>query len=421
MDLYQRTDHNSERVRTQAPLLQPSSLFQSFFQAGFECSTHRLRSGRRLDLLAASQHDRVTEVDYQCLHAFGIRTVRDGLRWHLIERSPGQYDWSSFLPMLRAARRTGTEVIWDLCHYGYPNDLDIFTPLFEQRFARYARAVARLVREEMASIPCYCPVNEISFWAWAGGTVNYMNPCAHGRGDELKRQLVHATIAATEAIWDVDPRARIVQADPVIHIVADPAWPEDHAAAEGYRLAQYQAWDMLAGRLHPELGGSMRYLDILGVNYYWNNQWMHNGPRLDIGHPQYRSFRRMLGEVYARYHRPLFVAETGVEADRRPAWLAYIGAEARAAMRAGVPLAGLCWYPIVSHPGWDDERYCPNGLFGSLDAAGQRPVYEPLARELRRQQTLFSDLLGALEGEERAPMLEKAYHADEHSALHRES
>ena len=61
---------------------------------------------------------------------------------------------------------------------------------------------------------------------------------------------------------------------------------------------------------------------------------------------QYRSFRHILGTVYTRYRRPLFVAETGVEADRRPAWLAYIGAEARAAMRAGGPLAGLCWYPL---------------------------------------------------------------------------
>jgi hypothetical protein len=65
--------------------------------------------------------------------------------------------------------------------------------------------------------------------------------------------------------------------------------------------------------------------------------------------------------VYTRYRRPLFVAETGVEADRRPAWLAYVGAEARAAMRAGVPLAGLCWYPIVSHPGWTMVDTAPTG------------------------------------------------------------
>jgi polysaccharide biosynthesis protein PelF len=233
-----------------------AGLFKGFFQPGFECSAHRLWSGQRLDLIAASYHDRVTEADYRRLQSCGIWPVHGGLRWHLIEPSPRQYDWSSCLLMLRAASRTGTEVIWDLCHYGYPDDVDIFTPTFVQRFARYARAVARLVRDEAASMPFYCPINEISFWAWAGGTVGYMHPCAHGRDDELKRQLVRATIAATEAIWDVAPRARIVQ--------ADPAQPEDQAAAEGHRLAHYQAWDMLAGRLHPELGGSMRYLDRIG-------------------------------------------------------------------------------------------------------------------------------------------------------------
>ena len=40
----------------------------------------------------------------------------------------------------------------------------------------------------------------------------------------------------------------------------------------------YQSWDMLAGRLMPELGGSRRHLDIIGVNYYWTNQWEHGRP-----------------------------------------------------------------------------------------------------------------------------------------------
>ena len=36
-----------------------------------------------------------------------------------------------------------------------------------------------------------------------------MFPYARGRDGELKRQLVRAAIAAAEAIWDVDRRARI--------------------------------------------------------------------------------------------------------------------------------------------------------------------------------------------------------------------
>ena len=33
-------------------------LFDSFFGAGFECSSHRRRDGHQLDLIAATGHDR---------------------------------------------------------------------------------------------------------------------------------------------------------------------------------------------------------------------------------------------------------------------------------------------------------------------------------------------------------------------------
>src|SRR5829696_1768589 len=141
-----------------------SQLFQSWFIGGFECSTHRRRDGRRLDLLASTRHDVNAAADYRLLAEHGIRTVRDGLRWHLIEATPGYFDWSSFLPMVRAARDTHTQVIWDLAHWGWPDDLDVWTPAFIDRFARFAEAAASVVRDETDSLPFYVPVNEISFW-----------------------------------------------------------------------------------------------------------------------------------------------------------------------------------------------------------------------------------------------------------------
>jgi hypothetical protein len=66
----------------------------------------------------------------------------------------------------------------------------------------------------------------------------------------------------------------------------------------------------------------------------------------------------------------------------RASWLRIIAAEAAAAQRAGVPVEGICLYPVTDYPGWDDDRHCPTGLLGYVDEGGRRPVYAPLAAEL---------------------------------------
>ncbi len=364
-------------------------MFKSFFLGGFECSTHRLRWGKRLDMIAATQHDTFVAQDYARLQAEGIYTVREGIRWHLIETSPGRYDWSSVLPMVRTARDMGMQVVWDLCHYGWPDDVNIFLPVFVSRFARFARAFARLLADETDEVPFVVPVNEISFFSWASGDAGYLNPFERVRSFEMKVQLVRAAIEAIEATWDVLPNARIVHVDPVINVVTDPSRPEERGAAEGHHEAQFQAWDMLAGRLWPLLGGDEKYLDIIGVNYYSNNQWVHGSPPMHRMDPLYRKFRHILNGVYNRYRRPLFVSETGIEGDERPDWLRYISEEVRAAVEMGVPVEGICLYPIVNHPGWDDERHCHNGLWDYPNARGEREIYQPLADELRQQRVLF--------------------------------
>lgn len=368
------------------------NLFQSFFLGGFECSAHRRDDGRRLDLIAATGHAHAFVDDYRSMLHHGIGTVRDGIRWHLVEPSPGHWDWSSFLPMLHATRDMGLQVVWDLCHYGFPDGIDIWRPEFVDRFARFARAVATLVRDETDAVPFYCPVNEIAYWSWAGGDQGMINPCAVGRGFELKHQLVRAAIAAMHAVRDVDPRARFVHVDPVIHVEARPDRPEDRAEAEAYTHAQYQSWEMIRGELWPGLGGHPDLLDIVAVNFYSDNQWFLGGETIERGHPLYRPFRRILADVWERFRRPLFVAETGAEGDMRAPWLEYVCGEVMAAIGAGVPVGGICLYPILDYPGWTNERHCPVGLLGYLED-GRRRVHRPLADALSRQQALFAHRL----------------------------
>lgn len=357
-----------------------SELFTSFFIGGFECSTHRRPDGRRLDLLAATGHDHAAMEDYRALQRIGMSTFRDGLRWHLIERVCGHYDWASARTAVQAARRAGVQVIWDLMHYGWPDDLDIFAADFPDRFGRFAAAAARFIREEGGSGHAYCPINEMSYFAWAGGDRALMNPCCEGQGGRLKRQLVRASIAAIEAIRAVDGRARIVHAEPLVHVAA--AVPEEAGRAAEISAYQYQAMDMLAGRLAPELGGRPDYLDILGVNYYPDNQWLTNGRTIPFGQHDYRPLRELLRECHARYDRPIFISETGAEGSARAAWLYYVVREVAAARGGGVPVGGICLYPVLDYPGWLNDRACATGLLGVLDGEGCRTVYEPLHEEL---------------------------------------
>ena len=369
------------------PTAPAPTLFRSFVQGGFECSTQRLRSGRRVDVIASTGHDHHAEADYRQLDRLGIRTVRDGLRWHLIEPTPGQYDFSSFTAMLRASVKTGTQAIWDLLHYGWPDDIDIWSPAFVDRFARFARAAAIVMREETDQVPFWCPVNEISFFSWAGGDVQYLNPFGTGRGYELKVQLARASIAAMEVLREVDPRARFVHCEPMIAIHHDPATGRPYAEAEGWHQAQFQAYELLMGKMWPQIGGAPDFLDIIGVNYYTNNQWIHGGPPIDVEHPRYRPLSDLLFETYARYRRPMLIAETGVEGDRRADWFRYVAGEVAHARMRGVEIEGICLYPVANHLGWDDDRLCPNGLLGHLVEGRERTLHAPLAAAILDVQT----------------------------------
>lgn len=371
-----------------------SNVFASFFLGGFECSTHRLKSGRRLDLISSTQHDRFAGKDYRLLQEYGIRTVREGFRWHLIEATPGDFNLTSAEPLLSAGAESGIEVIWDLWHYGWPDHLDIFSAAFVTHFAVFARRIAQRLSESWDA-PLVCPVNEISFFSFAGGEAGFFNPFARRRGDEIKRQLVRASIEAIKSMREVNPRIRFCHIDPMINVL--PERPELEAEARTYHLSQFEACDMILGRNSPELGGQEDFVDLIGLNYYIHNQWTHGGGMIVPSDPRYRHIRDLLGENFSRYKRPLFIAETGIEDETRPAWLRYISNEAYAAIASGIPLEGICLYPILNHPGWDDDRHCHNGLFDYPDEEGNRAVYQPLAQELRRQQKMILTLRSAPE------------------------
>ena len=374
----------------------PPHLFDSFWMGGFEAACHINAAGVRLDMIGATQHDREVESDYQLLRSIGIRTVRDAVRWPLIEGEHG-FDFKSLAPMLAAAERHDMQVIWTLCHYGWPDDVDVFSAAFPERFVRFCTAVAGYVKAHSSRLPFYIPINEISFLSWAAGEVGWFSPFGHGRGVELKRRLIEAAIAGCDAIWAVDRRARIVHVDPVIHVTAPPTRPDLTAAAAAQRESQFEAWDMLTGIRDRELGGHPRYLDVMGLNFYHTNQWELPDARLRWDESprdgRWVPFHRLIAEVYDRYRTPLIIGETSHFGVGRAPWLREIIAEVWAACSAGVLLEGVCIFPIIDRMDWTDESHWHNsGLWDLIRRPHgrlERVLNREYAEELQRSQALL--------------------------------
>jgi beta-glucosidase/6-phospho-beta-glucosidase/beta-galactosidase len=368
---------------------------------GFEGACHINRSGRRLDLIAATQHDLQAAADYRLVRAVGMATVRDGVRWPSVEHG-GSYDFSSFIPMLQAALAEEVQVIWTLCHYGWPDDLDVFSAAWVDRFARYCGAIARIVADHTDQVPLYSPINEISFLCWAAGDVGgFIHPHARERGNELKRQLVRGAAAGIEAIWNVDRRARIVHVDPVIKVFPRRDRPDLVAEALQYDQSQFEAWDMLSGRTEPQLGGRPEYLDVMGLNFYHSNQWEHGGDRLrwedEPRDDRWVPLHQLLAGLYQRYQRPICLGETSHFGSGRARWVREIGNEIAAALRAGVPVEGVCLYPVIDRPDWEDANHWHNsGLFDLLhqpDGTLRRVLNEEYAGALCEAQATVTDAL----------------------------
>lgn len=362
--------------------------FDSFFQAGFECSSHRRRDGVRLDLIRATGHDKHVLRDYRLCRELGFRTLRDGLRWHLIGRSPGKYDWSSWLEMLEAAEQVGVQIIWDLFHYGSPDWIDQAAADFPERFTDFAIAALEVQQSVSDRPPLVCPLNEINFLSWAVDD-GYFPQVGPDRRGWFKGQLVRAAITAARAIKQRWPKSTIIWAEPLIHVAPHDRRRQTVRAAEANLLGMYEAYDWITGLARPELGGDPSLVDVVGWNFYPHNQWYFEGPTIPMGHHEYRPLGDMLVEMADRYEKPIFLSETGAEGTGKPSWLHYVCNEVRDAMTRGADIKGICWYPITAYPGWDNSRHAETGLLSTVVADGTRHVDERLLEEFQAQRALF--------------------------------
>jgi beta-glucosidase/6-phospho-beta-glucosidase/beta-galactosidase len=387
------------------------------------------RSGRILDEYVLTQHDRLWREDLRMIADLGVRYLRYGIPWYLVNPAPGRWDWGwtdEVLPYL--VEDLGINPILDLVHYGAPLWLEgtFLAPDYPARVAEYADAVAdrygHLVR-------LWTPLNEPRVHSHFSGRVGAWPP--YRRGDRGYAQVLVALAEGMATTVDairgrradavmvhVDAVAVVTTPDPTLQDAVDD-WTEQHFLAldlvEGAVIPEHRMWRWLLDRGVTEqqlgrLAGGNRRLDVFGANFYPQmSRWiLEGGPRRSNARRQIGTaddLETALTSVHARLQRPVMYTETSVAGSvrLRERWLERsVDAVARA-RAAGADVIGYTWFPAFSlvtwayrrgrrpveaylaHMGlWDlhpDEAgnliRTPTGLerrFGELVAAGERAV-----------------------------------------------
>lgn len=373
--------------------------FKTFFIGGYECADMINNRGNRVDLLSETFHDTRAEEDYAALSAAGIATVREGIRWSVVEKKPHQYDFSEVKSRITAAQKHGIQQLWDVCHFGYPDGLMPSHPQFAERFVGVCKAFVELYRSCTTDPLIITPINEISFISWLGGDVRGTVPFAINSSFDVKYFLCRAAIKGIEAIKALDPTARILMVEPLIRVHPQKGKTASKHIRQ-FNEGQFQAMDMITGRMCPELGGRPDYMDIAGFNYYYNNQWEHCGATIGWCKEHRRTcFSDILKDAYHRYGKPVILSETGHFKEDRGKWMEQITNDCIKAMKKGVDLRGICIYPVLDRPDWDEKHNIECGIWGYDTVTGERSVeqdylmrvqqcHEKLKRFIKKRETV---------------------------------
>lgn len=380
-----------------------SNPFHSFWMAGFECTDKLNVHGNRVDFINLTGHLKQMDEDYQALSLFNIKTVREGIRWSVVEKQPYVYDWSVVEQMIRCGQRNGIQQLWDICHFGFPDDLTPLHPHFAPRFAALCKSFVQFYRSiDATNTLIVTPFNEVGFLSWLGGEACGTTPYCRRYGWQVKYALMKAYIKGIEVLKAADPGIRILTTEPLVNMV-----PKQNATEEEKRYAadihelQFQVLEMLSGRLCPELGGKPEYLDLLGFNFYYNNQWIVNEEGFlpwanEGGDERWQPLSYLLEKVHQRYQRPILLTETSHPAEDRPNWINFIAEQCGEVVQKGIPLLGICWYPIIDRPDWDHlTPWHQSGIWDVVEDTNghlQRVLHQPSANALHKAQVMIRQM-----------------------------
>ncbi|MFN7116044.1 MAG: hypothetical protein ACK4TA_04550, partial [Saprospiraceae bacterium] len=147
-------------------------------------------------------------------------------------------------------------------------------------------------------------------------------------------------------------------------------------------------------------------LDYVGLNYYITNQDVVKEIRDDgvvetynfeIEDPERIGFDEIMYNAWKRYNKPILITETGCFGVLREPWWRMMLRDVKNAVKRGIPLHGVCAYPIIDRPDWSGGHLTNSGFwdFPEGDATCCRVPHEGVLNLIRE----FSEAHGLLQTE----------------------
>lgn len=344
------------------------------FATGVECSNPVItgKDGRdvRRDQLAECLHYERFKEDFNLTSQLGVKFLRYGLPYHLVNPARDCYDWSFADEAMSEIYRLGITPVLDLLHFGLPDWLGNFqNPELPVRFAEYAGRVA----ERYPWVRAYTPVNEMYVSARASakdGVWNERLKTDLGFVTALKH-LVAANVLATKAIIRHRPDLIVIQSESAEYVHDMSAHPS-HDVKFSNKL-RFLALDLLYRKV-PDADVMLYLLDsgfsrdefnwfmlnsaagyqIMGNDYYGRNEQLLLPDGKIMYGEDVLGWYLITKRYYKRYYRPVMHTETNVfDAEAAPRWLWKQWANILRMRRDGVPVLGFTWYSLTDQIDWD--------------------------------------------------------------------
>lgn len=333
-------------------------------------------------------HDKQWRADFErAARDLGCRWLRYSLCWHLIEKSPGVYDWTWADERIGYARELGLNLILDLVHFGTPTWLpeafgDIDFPAALERFSReFGKRYSGIVH-------AVCPVNEPLITTLFCGDVGLWPPHARGLPGymTLLSRVSQSICRSVRALRETMSSVEIVLCDALEFTRTEDGCnqiantellkrlEEDVVLRNGRR---HIVLDLITGRVdqeHPlhswlvqngfpatDTNWFLRNaveIDVLGLDYYAHSEielYPHENHYRQRVPQKLAGLYNTVRDYWQRYRLPIMITETNCYGDdeKRREWLRFTVEDICKLRAEGVPVIGYTWWPLLDHLDWD--------------------------------------------------------------------